>query len=81
VADAEETTATKLEAESVGNAMKKARAGTARRKAVASAKAAAPGLKAMEEAAAARDAIQARLDALRLSLVPPSLPATTDIGL
>jgi hypothetical protein len=79
VADAEEATAAKLEAESAGNAVKKVRATTARRKAVASAKAAAPGLKATEEATAKRDAIQARLDALLLSLVPSSPSTTTGL--
>jgi hypothetical protein len=80
-ADAEEAAAAKLEAESAGNPAKKARASTARRKAVASAKAAAPGPKATEEAAAKRDAIQARLDALRLSLglVPSSSSTTTGL--
>jgi hypothetical protein len=77
VADAEEATAAKLEAESAGNTIKKARASAARRKATAAAKAAAPGLKATEEATVKRDAIQARLEALRLSLTPVPSPAIT----
>jgi hypothetical protein len=76
-ADAEEVTATTLEAAAAIDPIKKARAGTARRKAAAAAKFAAPSVKAMEEAASKRDAIQTRLDVLRASLssAPTLIPA------
>jgi hypothetical protein len=72
IADAEEAAAAKLEAESGYDPVKKARAGTARRKATRSAKLTAPAINAIAEAISKRDVVQARLDALRAALTSMS---------
>jgi hypothetical protein len=70
--DRDESAAAALEAEDMRTAAQKVKAKIARRKAIASAKSAAPWLKLVEEAEARRQAAQQMVDALVVSLASRS---------